>query len=185
LAASLAGGDGHVVNPVSSSLTVAIAPPTRSTVNTSTTRHGAHHELARRAIGRGIRHSLGSSALNTQPSVPMPLLLPVPIPLLSSSTSTANSLSELANNYQNSLKEDVITEDSDGDPTPLSRMESRIDSNFDAMLEGSQVGFLSSNSSLIDLAMLAPVEEALNSSTNSDDNGNQSAEAFEFLDFPN
>jgi hypothetical protein len=186
LARSYDVSDSRMVpNPISSSTTITIAPPTTSGTNIPNTRPGAHHELARRAIGRGIRHSIGSSTVNTLPSVPMPLLPPVPTPLLPSSTSTANSLSELANNYQNSLKDDIVTEESDGDPTPLSRMQSRIESNFDGMLEESQVGFLSSNSSLIDLAMLAPVDEGLNSTAHSDDNGNPSGETFEFLDFPN
>jgi hypothetical protein len=106
------------------------------------------------------------------------------MPILSASTSTANSLSELANNYQNSLKDDVVTEDSGDNPTPLSQMQNGMGSAFDGgMLDST--GFLSRNSSLIDLAMLAPVDEALNSTNMNEDNVSHIGESFEFLDFPN
>ena len=157
---------------------------TSDAVNTRlvlSTKTGAHHELARRAIGRGIRHGLGGSALpKFLPPVPIPLLPPVPLPVLSASTSTANSLSELANNYQNSLKDDVVTEDSDDNPTPLSQMQN---GTFYSGMSDS-TGFLSRNSSLIDLAMLAPVDEALKGTNTDDDNENHSGESFDFLDFP-
>jgi hypothetical protein len=146
---------------------------------------GAHHELARRAIGKGIRHGLsGSNVPNLLPPVPMPLLPPVAMPLFpsSTSTSTANSLSELASNYQNSLKDDVVTEDSDDNPTPLSRMQCHINSSFEGMLEDS--GFLSRNSSLIDLAMLAHTEEVLSGAKSNSDTEIHLGESFEFLDFP-
>jgi hypothetical protein len=141
-------------------------------------RLGGHHELARRAVGIGIRHGLIGSGSNTS--------LAAPTPALTTSNSTANSLSELASNYQNSLKEDIVTEESDDDPTPLSRMQGRITNSFDTMLEPTYVGFLSRNSSLIDLAMLAPVEEnAGDLSSGGEDNGNQVRGNYEFLDFPN
>ena len=187
LAESNLGCERFVSNATTtvSTLTDTGAPSnTVSTRNIPSTITGAHHELARRAIGRGIRHGLGGSTVSKLlPPVPMPLLPPVPMPILPASTSTANSLSELANNYQNSLKEDVVTDGSDDDPTPLSQMQNVMSSTFDSgMLDNS--GFLSRNSSLIDLAMLAPVDEALNGNCADEENGNHCGESFEFLDFP-
>lgn len=185
LAESMSGSDRHVSTTVSTLIDIGAPSTAVSSRLVSSTITGAHHELARRAIGRGIRHGLGGSTMpKLLPPVPMPLLPPVPMPILSSSTSTANSLSELANNYQNSLKDDVVTEDSDDNPTPLSQMQNGMCSTFDGgMLDSTE--FLSRNSSLIDLAMLAPVDEALNGTNTDDDNGNHSGESFEFLDFPN
>ena len=140
-------------------------------------RQGAHHELARRAVGIGIRHGLG--VISSNPSLTAK-------PALPASTSAANSLSELASNYQNSLKEDIVTEESDDDPTPFSRMQGRIISSFDNVLEPAYVGFLSRNSSLIDLAMLAPVEENPGElSSGGEDNHHAARGSYEFLDFPN
>ena len=188
LAESLSGSERVVSSSsiATSKITVIGAPQTTgNTRNDSTAMTGAHHELARRAIGRGIRHGLGGSNLpNILPPVPMPLLPPVTMPKLPASTSAANSLSELTNNYQNSLKDDVVTEDSDDNPTPLSQMQQGMGSAFDGGMLAS-TGFLSRNSSLIDLAMLAPVDEALNGHCTGDDNMNDSGESFEFLDFPN
>jgi hypothetical protein len=140
-------------------------------------RLGAHHELARQAVGRGIRHSIGASVSNAS--------IVAPMPILHTSTSTANSLSELACNYQNSLKEDIVTEESDDDPTPLSRMQGRISSTFDTAFEPNYEAFLSSNSSLIDLAMLAPVDEPLQDPSSGGVYADPSGESYEFMDFPN
>ena len=170
----------------SASIDNSAPPKSGNSRSPSTTITGAHHELARRAIGRGIRHGFSSStgsAPNLLPPVPVPLLPPVQLPVLPLSTSTANSLSELTNNYQNSLKEDVVTEDSDDNPTPLSQMQNGMCTTFDGGLYDN-TGFLSTNSSLIDLAMLAPVDEALNVTRSGDGNDKDSGEMFEFLDFP-
>lgn len=184
LAESLSGSDGFVSSAAITGSKMADNGTSVNTRNVTTSITGAHHELARRAIGRGIRHGLGGSNIpNLLPPVPMPLLPPVPMPILPPSTSAANSLSELTNNYQNSLKDDVVTEDSDDNPTPLSQMQHGMSCTFDGgMLDST--AFLSRNSSLIDLAMLAPVDEALNGTSTGDDNGNHSGESFEFLDFP-
>jgi hypothetical protein len=187
LAESISGSDRFALNATIAASKMAdngVPPSSVNTRNTTTTVTGAHHELARRAIGRGIRHGLsGSNVPNLLPPVPMPLLPPVPMPRLPPSTSAANSLSELTNNYQNSLKDDVVTEDSDDNPTPLSQMQRGMSCTFDGgMLDST--GFLSRNSSLIDLAMLAPVDEAYHGTNAGDDNGNHSGESFEFLDFP-
>jgi hypothetical protein len=52
--------------------------------------------------------------------------------------------------------------------------------SYDSGNSGIFTGFLSRNSSLVDLAMLAPVEEALEAPTTTD-----SARGFGFVDFPN
>jgi hypothetical protein len=131
---------------------------------------GTHQALARRAVGRGIRHGFGA------PSQPQPATAKLP-PV----TSTADSLSELANNYQNSLKDDtgISALESDADPTPLSQMQGR-GGYYDSA--GAFSFFLSRNSSLVDLAMIAPVDDALEepSTVTTDE-----ARDFTFVDFPN
>jgi hypothetical protein len=86
----------------------------------------------------------------------------------------SDSLSQLAANYRNSLND--LAEEMD--PTPLSQMQ-----NPETTFSGF-TGFLSRDSSLVDLAMIAPVE----------DGGNEDREAgteteadvgFGFIDFPN
>lgn len=150
-------------------------------VNNKTTadKLGVHHELARRAIGRGIRHGYGSNVQNIPnllPPVPTPLLPPVPLPQqqLRASTSTANSLSELVSNYQNSLKEDFNNGKDDRNNDSTSSPMERQDNSYG--------GFLSHNSSLIDLAMLAPVEDGLTDDGMDDTND---CDGFEFFDFTN
>jgi hypothetical protein len=176
-AISVTRSRGLVTDAVTASVPTALVTLGKPSEETGA-RLGVHHELARRAIGVGIRHGLIGSTSNAS--------LPAPAQVLPTSTSTANSLSELASNYQNSLKEDIVTEESDDDPTPLSKMQCRITNSFDTMLEPAYVGFLSRNSSLIDLAMLAPVEENPGDlSSGGEGNGNQSRGSYEFLDFPN
>jgi hypothetical protein len=67
------------------------------------------------------------------------------------------SLTELASNYHNSLMNSTQNAGYDGndlEPTPLSQMRD----NGGQYFEPYTPGFLSRNSSLIDLAMIAPVE---------------------------
>ena len=125
---------------------------------------GAHEALARRAVGRGIRHSFGGVSQ----------LQPTATPALAASSSVADSLSELANNYKKSLQDDTEVAVSDDDPTPLSQMQGPPDYYNSSSFSG----FLSHSSSLVDLAMIAPVEDAL-------ENPSTTAREFGFDDFPN
>jgi hypothetical protein len=91
-----------------------------------------------------------------------------------------NSLSQLASNFRNSMNqsEDNLLPFNSTDPTPLSQMIN--DNEMDDMFNG----FLSRNSSLVELAMLHPFEydfeayERLNET-------NVEVKGFDFIDFPN
>lgn len=106
---------------------------------------------------------------------------------LDSNEASNDSLSQLESNFRNSLNEscDNLTQSynnlgsvTDTDPTPLSMMRSTESSeNMDFYS-----GFLSRNSSLIDLAMLAPIDEAMPIQCDEDSNDFAS---FGFIDFPN
>lgn len=159
---------------VSSGLTVTTRHAAEGNNETPSAAVGSHQALARRAVGKGIRHGFGAPQPRTvQPPAPPPAQLPL-------STSVADSLSALASNYQNSLNDDSAAVESDDDPTPLSRMQGRDGSLFDAV--GGYMGFLSRNSSLVDLAMIAPVDETLLDPTNELED---LARDFGFDDFPN
>lgn len=138
---------------------------------------GAHQALARRAVGKGIRHGFGG------PAVAVPPQTATTTAKLPPSSSAADTLSALASNYQNSLlnsNNDNEGLESDDDPTPLSQMQGRSGTYYDTPAAYS--GFLSRNSSLVDLAMIAPVDEGL------DDFLTETADAargFGFVDFPN
>lgn len=115
---------------------------------------GSHQALAQTAVGKGIRHSYSATGS---------------ISSKESSTSTSSftfkdphqlgmdvqsSLSELSNNYQNSLKDTKASE--------------------------SGLGMLSRNSSLVDLAMLDPIEPTPVSELKQTSDPN----LMHFIDFP-
>jgi hypothetical protein len=129
-------------------------------------------ELARAAAGRGIRHSflagavaaaapatasLSSSSLsvteNSADRNPATLALKE----ASFSLPASASLSQLEINFRNTINDmDGNSLLVDADPTPLNEM------------VAPEYGFLSRDSSLIDLAMIPPVEDNVNPSTNPD-----------------
>lgn len=124
--------------------------------------------IAQSAVGRGIRHGWSSSI---KPSdIPMASQLRVPDPTYSNEMRDRN-LSQLASSYRNSLTDmeqanDILI---DADPTPLEDMKRRP-----------AYGFLSQNSSLVDLAMIPGIDEGQPPSTDeSNDYG------LTFIDFPN
>lgn len=96
--------------------------------------------LARAAVGKGVRHgfSVPSPATEALPSAAMifPDLPPLPVPDIQ------DTLSELKNNYQNSLQDAVITSEETTD------QENESDPSFN------MYHFLRRDSSLVDLAML-------------------------------
>jgi hypothetical protein len=112
--------------------------------------NGSHIALAQRAVGKGIRHGFSTTGAPPQPntkdakegaaatealaSAAPPFTFQDPHQL---GMDIQNSLSELSNNFKNSLKQAPVTESSVS-PSPY--------------------GMLSRNSSLVDLAMLDPLE---------------------------
>jgi len=152
---------------------------------------GSHQALAKAAVGRGIRHGYSASGASMTASRPVgtgPLQADASAANQSNATAALDaatftfpdhsgaedSLTQLANNYRNSLN-DLTSQDfgSDADPTPLDQIRDRSSgSGF--------TGFLSRDSSLIDLAMIPSVDDALQPSTDTSRNFGLS-----FVDFPN
>jgi hypothetical protein len=121
--------------------------------------------LARQAVGRGVRHNVTSSTVpypnssSTSFRRPATKLSAMPPPQATSSVD--QSLSELENNYRSSL-------------TPATTLSSNQEDPNDEFFGG----FLSRNSSLVDLAMIPPVDGNYNDYP-------LGAETFNFVDFPN
>jgi hypothetical protein len=128
-------------------------------------------ELARAAAGRGIRHSFLAGAVAAAPvtaSLSSSSLSvtehsadcnPATLALQEASFSlpASASLSQLEINFRNTINDmDGNNLLVDADPTPLNEM------------VAPEYGFLSRDSSLIDLAMIPPVEDNVNPSTNPD-----------------
>ena len=138
-----------------------------------------HHALARRAVGRGVRHSYAvptSGNCSGPSAVPIPRSNPADAPK-PVEPSTVDGLSELAINYCNVLNQGKTSASplqNTADPTPLSEMQRQSNDST-----GSFGGFLSRNSSLVDLAMIAPVDE------DSQELSDYLSEGFGFIDFPN
>lgn len=138
-----------------------------------------HHALARRAVGRGVRHSY---AVPTAGNCSGPSTVPIPRSNQANAPksvepSAVDGLSELAINYCNVLnqeKSSASQSQNTADPTPLSEMQRQ---NSDST--GLFGGFLSRNSSLVDLAMIAPVD------AESQELSDYLSEGFGFIDFPN
>jgi len=146
-----------------------------------------HQALARRAVGRGVRHgyaaplteSEGLQSMGAQHAVIAASSLPGP---------GLDSLSQLANNYRNVLNEAAKEASSsaddkveNNDPTPLSEMQGR---NYESSSDFG--GFLSRNSSLVDLAMIAPVDEDdLEMPPPASSASTDPSRGFGFVDFPN
>lgn len=108
----------------------------------------SHQALARAAVGKGVRHgfSVPSSATEALSSASMifPDSPPLPVPDLQ------DSLSELTNNYRNSLQNAVKSTEDTKD------QENESDPSFD------MYHFLRRDSSLVDLAMLVSTVEPEN-----------------------
>jgi hypothetical protein len=146
---------------------------------------GAHQALARTAVGRGIRHgySLNAGSHLGQPARPggntgalqgiaaassgAPFDFPDQMP------SANDSLSQLTSNYRNSLN-DMSAQSLDDEtmPTPLDQMR-------DPNASVGYGGFLSRNSSLVDLAMIPNVDDPDDQQTDFRSFG------MNFVDFPN
>jgi hypothetical protein len=159
---------------------------------------GVHQALARTAVGRGIRHSYslgGGSHPGSQPARPMQVqsmhtasapqgnanasLHPGAPPFDFPELPNANdSLSQLTSNYQNSLNDmstslnETQSLDDETMPTPLDQMR-------DGNAAGAFGGFLSRDSSLVDLAMIPNVDDTDDQQTDFRSFG------MNFVDFPN
>jgi hypothetical protein len=123
--------------------------------------------LARSAIGRGIRHGWTIACAN---KADHQVVSDETEPF--SEDARSKCLSQLESNYRSSMddleREGAMLENTD--PTPLDEMQSTRPA----------YGFLSQNSSLVDLAMIPGVDEVL--SLNADHCSNCS---LTFVDFPN
>ena len=145
---------------------------------------GAHQALARTAVGRGIRHGYSLNAGSHPGSQPArntsasqgttaaassgaPFDFPDQMP------SANDSLSQLTSNYRNSLN-DMSAQSLDDEtmPTPLDQMR-------DPNASVGYGGFLSRNSSLVDLAMIPNVDDPDDQQTDFRSFG------MNFVDFPN
>lgn len=181
---------GRKKNVVAASAVAARDKPSPASGKPAALVAGTHQALARRAVGRGIRHSFESSTpvsgqllspssqpdSTTQTPFPTPATLQQP-PAFSLQGSTSNSLSELAINYRNTLN--GLGSQPQSEPSSQSQMQMQVQSSEGNASDGF-TGFLSRNSSLVDLAMLAPVDEALEAPPSTEEATN-----FGFVDFPN
>jgi hypothetical protein len=151
----------------SSGQVIAPAPPSPPTKIAKPHPNTTPQELARAAAGRGIRHSLASAAAAAGASSAEseaagqqgePDSATRALQAASAFTLPVNaSLSQLELNYRNSINE--LVENSlfaDAEPTPLNEM------------MAPRYGFLSRDSSLIDLAMIPPVDDSDTPRTHSD-----------------
>jgi hypothetical protein len=155
------------------------------------------HDLALAAVGRGIRHSF---VLNTPESIKSADTQANCVPTISLSNSqstqndltnnslnqpqqtTENNLLQLASNFRNSLMQSVDCSNdllTDADPTPWSEMHTPPEPIASSDVNYFYRGCLSQNSSLVDLAMIVPVEDSKVSQATTSDNN----ESFEFIDF--
>jgi hypothetical protein len=151
---------------------------------------GAHQALARTAVGRGIRHGYSLTAGSHPGSQPARLAQNASAPQGNVNAAAArgatpfdfpdhmpsanDSLSQLTSNYRNSLNESMSTQSLDDEtmPTPLDQMR-------DPSASGAFGGFLSRNSSLVDLAMIPNVDDTDDQQTDFRSFG------MNFVDFPN
>jgi hypothetical protein len=139
----------------------------------------AHQIMARRAVGKGIRHGFAaaSQAKGQSRVIQSKSINNTQDANLTTLQSNADSLAELANNYRNSLNAlNQTTQDSTTDADSVSRSHTPNLASVDCF------GFLSRNSSLIDLAMLAPLDD-----NDAGDHGGLQTDTkgFSFVDFPN
>jgi hypothetical protein len=165
MGAAVAGGrgrsfSGHVVVAPAA----APVPPSPPTKIAKPHPSATPQELARAAAGRGIRHSLAGAAASTGAASPAAepaaairqgepdgatRALQAATAASSFALPMSASLSQLELNYRNSINE--MAENrlfAEAEPTPLNEM----------LVAAPRYGFLSRDSSLIDLAMIPPVD---------------------------
>jgi hypothetical protein len=126
--------------------------------------------LARQAVGKGVRHNVTSSTVprinsSSSSSFQRPATRLTILPSPKTSSSIDQSLTELASNYHSSLAPAATTT-----TTTANHQDTPNDEFFG--------GFLSRDSSLVDLAMIPPVDGPYADYP-------LGAETFNFVDFPN
>jgi hypothetical protein len=139
---------------------------------------GSYHALAQSAVGRGIRHGYSSSSFTKISSASS---------VAEASTYDANyfldppsssdSLSELASNYRSSIGNALLL--GVAEPTPLDEMQ-HLAAREDHL---PKLGFLSRNSSLVDLAMIPGIDDDDGDGLPSTDTSK--TYGMSFVDFPN
>jgi hypothetical protein len=191
--------DAAKVNPILAGIfkrsreSISHLPPGKVPLSYLNSTSGAEaHEIAQAAVGKGVRHNFGTykhmTITVTDAGDPTPATYTSTthqqqqiLQRESTSVQSANmdSLTELTSNFHNSLMQSVASDDILGDtePTPLSEMciSEPIPSSDTSYF---CLGFLSKNSSLVDLAMSTPADNSI--STEPLDN----SENFDFTDFP-
>jgi hypothetical protein len=136
------------------------------------TTDNSQQAIARSAVGRGVRHSFGfdTTGEDIVPSGPASSLVDTTNFLIP--VGVEDSLSQLTNNYQNSLLADTPFPDRTGSQQLFESSTYNPNDPFPALL--------SRNSSLIDLAMIPSVEDG------DDTNGDSmpTVPGMNFVDFP-
>ena len=133
------------------------------------TQSSSHLALAKRAVGRGIRHGFMAPNL-PEKSKPAAVMqdaseTPASVPAAGDGSNQASSRSQLANNYQNSLTD-----------LQIASQQQEAVSTF-----GQTTNFLGSNSSLVDLAMIPAVDDTTLDQQPDSEFG---AVSWNFVDFP-
>lgn len=158
----------------------------RKSSRAKVTSSSSQQELARAAVGKGVRHGLvppaASAGSATEALASASMIFPDPPQL--GLPDLENSLSELTNNYHNSLQDSELDHPGRGaDGTTTQSSES--DPSFQ------MYNFLSRDSSLVDLAMLIPTTNADEADVAESSAAMEptpvnelSASAMSFLDFP-
>lgn len=157
---------------VSKQSPAASAGASMGTASTSGIKEGSSHvALAKAAVGKGIRHSFTvSSVAKAQPRSDADVQR---TESAQRSSVSSSNLAQLEDAYQSSLND--VGYDKLEDPTPLSEM------CQDGSATEPFFGFLSRNSSLVDLAMIPGVEAESPSKAR---DSSQSGESLSFIDFP-
>jgi hypothetical protein len=157
-----------------------------------------HKAVARAAVGKGIRHSFAAAAAAApqQGSTAASegggcaALNAIITSSFTFPEHTSSSLSQLEDNYRNSLNDLTAAEAiaAGTDPTPLDQMQMQQSSPTSAPSDSMNFTcFLSRNSSLIDLAMLPSIEDGLPPSIDHSKGGGGDGgdmDGYGFVDFP-
>eukprot|EP00544_Gedaniella_sp_CCMP2646_P015033 CAMPEP_0202485252 /NCGR_PEP_ID=MMETSP1361-20130828/4135_1 /ASSEMBLY_ACC=CAM_ASM_000849 /TAXON_ID=210615 /ORGANISM="Staurosira complex sp., Strain CCMP2646" /LENGTH=433 /DNA_ID=CAMNT_0049114105 /DNA_START=236 /DNA_END=1537 /DNA_ORIENTATION=+ len=157
------------------------ATSTRQSSRTNVSSSSSQQELARAAVGRGVRHGFlpsASAGSATEALASSSMIFPDPPQL--GLPDLQDSLSELTSNYQNSLQDAGANSAEQGSDGSASQ-HSGIDPFFQ------MYNFLSRDSSLVDLAMLVPTnadEAETSASVDPTPVNEMSSSNIPFLDFP-
>jgi hypothetical protein len=172
---------GTRVNPVLAAILhrpMRQMPDALSIPTSGSSKQDSQHALARSAVGKGIKYSYIAPA-NKAVVGTVKDLRPAkgaPITTTGDNSKAEESLSQLENNFRNSLNEEPDAAVGDSDPTPLSQMR-----NDPTASPYDFTGFLHRDNSLVDLAMIPISDDKGNEFGYSDTNLDH---GLTFVDFP-